>query len=390
MKKLTLVLTLVLVLALALPAFANPFRDVPADHWAYDAVAKLAAEGIISGNPDGTYTGKKNITRYEMAVLVAKAVAASEANADKVAAENVALIQKLATEFSTELNALGLKVEGLEKKVGNVKITGDARARYIDKDDDTAKLDGRVRLTANALVNDQFTAVARLTTGNYDFKNFTNSATPDSTNITFDRLYVNYDGKLADITAGRQGVTVGKATLVDDVTMNAVTVAAPLAGYTLTGTYGKIASDAELTAVQFDGVKLFDKVTLGAGYAKIDETDKSAVTVYGDYALNNRVGFFGEITKSNADSDEMAYYVGAKVKNIVPKADVAVSYAKIEKDALIGNYTVHDVTAGKSVKVEMDYALANNTNLYADFTSSKADGATEKVKTIETGIEFKF
>ena len=385
MKKLTLVLTLVLVLALALPAFANPFRDVPADHWAYDAVAKLAADGVITGNPDGTFTGKKNITRYEMAVLVAKAVAASEANADKVAAENVTLIQKLATEFSTELNALGLKIEGLEKKVGNVKFTGDARTRYIDKDGASAVLDGRVRLNATAAVNDQFTVKARLTTGNYDFK-----AAADTANISADRFLVNYDGKLADITAGRQGVTVGKATLVDDVTMNAVTVAAPLAGYTLTGTYGKIASNAELTAVQFDGVKLFDKVTLGAAYAKIDETDKSAVTVYGDYALNNKVGFFGEIVKADAKSDEMAYYVGATVKNILPKADVAVSYAKIEKNALIGNYTVHDVNAGKVVKVEMDYALANNTNLYADFTSSKADGATEKVKTIETGIEFKF
>ena len=56
-------------------AAANPFSDVPRDHWAYDAVAQLAADGVVEGYGDGTYRGDRNITRYEMAQMVAKAMA---------------------------------------------------------------------------------------------------------------------------------------------------------------------------------------------------------------------------------------------------------------------------------------------------------------------------
>ena len=56
-------------------AAANPFSDVPRDHWAYDAVTQLAADGVVEGYGDGTYRGDRNITRYEMAQMVAKAMA---------------------------------------------------------------------------------------------------------------------------------------------------------------------------------------------------------------------------------------------------------------------------------------------------------------------------
>ena len=42
-------------------AAANPFEDVPADHWAYDAVAQLAADGVIEGYGDGTYRGDRRL-----------------------------------------------------------------------------------------------------------------------------------------------------------------------------------------------------------------------------------------------------------------------------------------------------------------------------------------
>ncbi len=64
-----------LIAASASTAFAaaNPFEDVPADHWAYDAIAQLAAEGVIEGYGDGTYRGDQAITRYEMAQMIARA-----------------------------------------------------------------------------------------------------------------------------------------------------------------------------------------------------------------------------------------------------------------------------------------------------------------------------
>ena len=111
MKK--LVLVLVLVLAFALPVLANPFVDVPLNHWAYDSVQSLAAKGVIVGFPDGTFGGAKSLTRYEFAEATAKALAFVE-GMDVAAAEDVAILEKLAIEFADELASLGVTVADLE------------------------------------------------------------------------------------------------------------------------------------------------------------------------------------------------------------------------------------------------------------------------------------
>ena len=123
-KTLVSALTTALVVGAASTTFAaaNPFSDVPADHWAYDAVATLAKDGVIDGYGDGTYRGDQEITRYEMAQMVARAMAKTD-----VSAADKAMIDKLAAEFADELNNLGLRVAALEKKVDNVKWTGELR-----------------------------------------------------------------------------------------------------------------------------------------------------------------------------------------------------------------------------------------------------------------------
>ena len=110
-------------------AFAvNPFSDVSSDSWAYQAVDQLATAGIINGYPDGTFKGQNNITRYEMAQMIAKGMA----NQDRANAEQQAMLNRLADEFSNELNTLGVRVAKLEDRVGNVKVTGDARINVLD------------------------------------------------------------------------------------------------------------------------------------------------------------------------------------------------------------------------------------------------------------------
>jgi hypothetical protein len=115
MKKLALVL--VLVLAFALPVLANPFVDVPLNHWAYDSVQSLAAKGVIVGYPDGTFGGGKSLTRYEFAEATAKALAYVE-GMDFAAADDVAILEKLAIEFADELASLGVTVADLEASLG--------------------------------------------------------------------------------------------------------------------------------------------------------------------------------------------------------------------------------------------------------------------------------
>ena len=170
-KSFVSLLTTALVTGAAATAFAaaNPFSDVPADHWAYDAVSQLAADGVINGYGDGTYRGDRNITRYEMAQLIAKAMAKSD-----VSAKNKALIDKLAAEFSDELNNLGVRVAKLEKHADMVKWTGELRYRYWSRraeqvngstvKNNTDQL--QFRLFPTAEVNDHWQIKARMTASN--------------------------------------------------------------------------------------------------------------------------------------------------------------------------------------------------------------------------------
>lgn len=112
-----LVFAFVVFVFSAAPAFAaaNPFMDVPAGHWAYDAVAQLASRGVASGYPDGAYKGAQPATRYEMASIVARALA--NMDMEKASKQDVELLKRLVLEFKNELDALGVKVNDLDKRV---------------------------------------------------------------------------------------------------------------------------------------------------------------------------------------------------------------------------------------------------------------------------------
>ena len=215
MKK-SLVLAMAMALGVSATAFAaNPFSDVPAGHWAYASVAKLAAAGIVDGYPDGTFKGDQLMTRYEMAQIVAKAYAKGAIGAD----------DKLMAEFADELDNLGVRVAKLEKKSDNVKITGEARFGYKDFDakltvpdlgetglnlkakDHSAQL--RTRLYLSGAINDNWTYGAML-------QNTQNLETNAEENTTsFRRAFVN--GKIGEVelTAGRQAFTIGEGYVAD-------------------------------------------------------------------------------------------------------------------------------------------------------------------------------
>ncbi len=61
-----------LIAALASWAFADSFPDVPEDHWAYDAIARLAQAGLLVGYPDGKMHPQRAMTRYEFAMAIAR------------------------------------------------------------------------------------------------------------------------------------------------------------------------------------------------------------------------------------------------------------------------------------------------------------------------------
>ena len=166
-KTLVSALSAALVIGAASTTFAaaNPFSDVPRDHWAYDAVTQLAADGVVEGYGDGTYRGDRNITRYEMAQMVAKAIAK-----DNLSSSDRALVDRLAAEFADELNNLGVRVSNLERNADMVKWNGKLEYTYTSERTETAR-DGKTkknddnllfRLEPSAEINSHWHVNARL------------------------------------------------------------------------------------------------------------------------------------------------------------------------------------------------------------------------------------
>jgi hypothetical protein len=202
-KTLAAALTTALVLGAASTTFAaaNPFSDVPADHWAYDAVSQLAKDGVIEGYGDTTFQGNKNITRYEMAQMVAKAMA--KAN---VSTNDAALIDKLKAEFSDELNNLGVRVANLEKNADKVKWTGMFRYDYtspkfsghdgaFDKANRTSN--AKFRLYPDAEINDHWHVQARLQ-AKWSPAGDAHMASDSTTDTSLSYAYA--EGKYGDVT----------------------------------------------------------------------------------------------------------------------------------------------------------------------------------------------
>ena len=164
---------------------ANPFADVSTSDWAYQAVADLSDQGIVEGYPDGTFKGETNITRYEMAQIIARLMAKE----DQYNAEQRATIDKLAGEYADELDTLGVRVSNLEKKVGNISWSGDARMQYQDHGDYGDDTWGaRARINLSGQVNDKVTVEGRLVS-EFDLKD---NSEDNSSDVTMDRIHVVY------------------------------------------------------------------------------------------------------------------------------------------------------------------------------------------------------
>ncbi len=177
MKKFFALLAVAVLVAFAAPAFAaNPFVDVPMNHWSYDALSQLAAKGIIQGYPDGSFKGNQPMTRYEMATAVARALATVDM--DKASKEDVEMLKRLVVEFKDELDALGVKVDELdervavlEKNLGGWRFYGELRftAEWADEEGQYSKVGGdtefdldRYRLWMTRKIDDKTTMIMRL------------------------------------------------------------------------------------------------------------------------------------------------------------------------------------------------------------------------------------
>ena len=211
MKRKTALLTGFLLLGSIGTAWANTpedsFLDVPKDHWAYAEVQQLAKDGIINGYPDGEFKGDHLLTRYEMSMIVAKAIdkyeAASQEDKDR--------IDKLSSEYASELNRLGKRVAKVEKRT-NSWISGDTRIRFLGNNPHQGgskmqggnKFDFRHRITWQGDINKNVSFLGRLNIS----QKFGEGANTQNKNVRMDLGYVTVKDAL-----GFSKIRVGRSEL---------------------------------------------------------------------------------------------------------------------------------------------------------------------------------
>ncbi len=420
MKK-SLVLAMAMALGVTVSAHAaNPFSDVPAGHWAYDSVAKLAAAGVVDGYPDGTFRGDRLMTRYEMAQIVAKAMAKG-ANVDRLAAE-----------FADELDALGVRVSALEKKSDNVKITGEIRGHFVRSKnfkafaDDTKKEESglRSRLYVNGSINNNWDYVGRIENQQY----FTNNTGDEE--IAFPVAYVT--GRLGgmDVTAGRQDDSIADGYIYDGG-FSAVN-ASYGDKYVLSGFYGRPDDDncQKLGYTRFWGAELATNtdsaVDAKVGYVKFenlkDKTNAKAVDTWGlkkakdvkdgngiwyagaDFKLGEDVVVNGMYLKSDVETNfkDDGYVAGLEIKGAEAAEPgswgLYANYYRQGAPTIVA-HTIDgkwDFAGGfKGYRVGGNVALAKNVVLDVAYYDTKAiekklNEGEEKDKVIYSELTFTF
>ena len=389
-------------------AAANPFSDVPRDHWAYDAVTQLAADGVVEGYGDGTYRGDRNITRYEMAQMTAKAMAKGD-----MSASDKALVDRLAAEFADELNNLGVRVSNLEKHADMVKFTGFLRYDYFsNRKEDTAKKNKdrvRFRLFPSAEVNDHWKVNARLDTEYYMNKD-------DSSSMTLARAY-------ADGNYGKLNIKLGKMDLYSGAD-DGLTMDTAISGATVS--FGNVVkakiaagrvSDSAVTAekdgaADYQGIDLSyttGKLTTGVGYqhlhhssfkdsdySKKADTDHANIwSVGASYKFDKNVALKGSYAQNrsadyqrNAGSIQLDYK-GAK-KSDQGSWGAYLAYRRLgENVSFAPTYTIL-ARNQKGWAVGATYMLWKNVTTKMEYFKGKEITSDKDASTLFGRVEFAF
>ena len=400
MKK-SLVLAMAMALGVTASAYAaNPFSDVPAGHWAYDSVNKLAAAGIVDGYGNGTFGGDRLMTRYEMAQIVAKAMAKG-ANVDRLAAE-----------FADELDSLGVRVAALEKKSDNVKITGEVRYHYQDNSGDadgySTKLRSRIWMTGQ--INDDWKYTGMLE-NNENLKNDAGEET-----VKFQRAYVN--GKIGGVAvqAGRYNNKLAEGN-VYDTRFDGVQLSYGK-DVKLTAGYGKATPSSFVRAQSGETwyADLSGKVgslDLGAGYygfkdvevkafgatvATNEDDNIWAVKANYNFGQDFQLGAMylkGDDMNTNLDDDGYvvtASYKGAKASKVGSWGLVAKYYdqgATTYADHTM-NGLADDMLGFKGYSVFANYTFAKNIVGQVEYYDLKDKVTDLKAKTLWSQVVFTF
>jgi hypothetical protein len=374
-KKVVASLAAAMILGVAGTSFAasNPFVDVPANNWAYGAVSKLAQAGIIDGYGDGTFKGDKTITRYEMAQIVAKALA----NEDKADAVQKAQIQKLEAEYADELDKLGVRVGKLEKKMSNIRLSADARLRYdsnknaIDNvtaaqafpntaHDPAAAFKDRFRLNMNADINSNSSVYARFV--------FTDGAFQGDKNRLSDLAFTTKKLLLnTDVTLGRYTLNLGPTTFFAGTTGNVEGIKT----YTKSGKANLMLGYADFSwyegySSNSANVLNTDRIK-NAGFAELNYAPTNKLSLNADY-FKNKAGIVTDGVIANAatntfnSGDVYNIFGGGLTYAVTPTVKLIGEYYTNTADRAKAENPADPNSAPKATIIRLAYKGANQNN----------------------------
>lgn len=385
---------------------ANPFSDVSTDDWAYQAVSDLSDQGVVEGYPDGTFKGERNITRFELAQIIARLMAKE----DQLNAEQRATLDKLAGEYADELANLGVRVSNLEKKVGNISWSGDAKMWYVNNSKETRgdSWKGRMRIKVRGQVNDSTYVQGR-------FKNQMDFKGDNSSDTIMDWLYVNHSFGDANVTLGRMPVTIYDGFMFDS-TLKGAKLAYGKDAFDVSLSFGRLVDNGWLyDSSTFDAVLAeagydFGAAKLRAAYVKLPG-DKGKETAHFDNMWSTHLSIpvkdfqiFGEYWDSNAKKADKSWQAGLGYNNFSMKKpgsfDLNVAYNKVGYNANLDGTTYdtgeiwNGIAKDKTLtywSVFGDVALMKNVSLHGEYAfdlDNQKDGFDDKAWTLALNYKY--
>ena len=402
-KRFIVVLTALVVGVFALPAFAasNPFMDVPANHWSYDAVAQLASRGVISGYPDGSYKGGQPATRYEMASTVARALA--KIDMEKAGKQDLELLKKLVLELKDELDALGVKVDKvdsrlavMEKDLGGWSMSGELRfdAKFgADENnnswfqDDWEGLSGKnefdlnqYRLYIMKRIDDKTTFTARFgPVGNNDGgklvgweRYYIETMLPYDIKLTVGKQWIEWEGFTLGLAIGGRDYDAWMGNLWHNVFMLEKDWGIANLKFLITrdndNGWNRLAADGKRTRAN---VEYF----MFAGLANFNISEKLSAGLIAYYQFADKEVVVNDVTKAESDSDlgtygiyfKYAFTPSIQLKGLYYHQVQGESWAQQQSGAAVNTVGYDDKAKAWKVMLDVKQDALKFTSLWLEY-----------------------